>query len=202
MKCGLGHFPAKDELYKSASIDGNSISIHISIKEYFGQIAGGEVIADVPVAYHIIELLQRTQPVLRGAPEFGAVAQDHAPRGVRAHRVAQYVLVLETVVNFSVRLYRLRGNKGDVCPKLPNGAFGVFADQYRIVDGRDEPARGIGGYFVARKQREGVDAVCHDLDVFISGKVFGDKESRGRAVQKNEIAVIDKFDRRKGDLFV
>lgn len=56
MKCGLGHFPAKDELYKSASIDGNSISIHISIKEYFGQIAGGEVIADVPVAYHIIEL--------------------------------------------------------------------------------------------------------------------------------------------------
>ena len=173
-----------------------------SIEEYFGQVAGGEVIAHVPVAYHIIELLQRAQPVLRGATEFCAVAQDHAPRGVRAHRIAQYVFVLETVVNFSVRLYRLRGNEGDIGTELPNGAFGVFADQYRIIDRRDEPARGISGDLVAREQGEGVDPVGHDLDVFISGKIFGDKESRSGTVQKNEIAVIDKSDRRKGDLFL
>ena len=75
------------------------------------------------------------------------------------------VFGLETVVNFTVLVHRLRREKGNVRVEVGDHILRVSANQHRRVGGRYLTARRVRRHVVFRKQGQRVDAVGDDSDI-------------------------------------
>ena len=134
--------------------------------------------------------------------EFRAVAKKNFFRGVLDHCFTDHVFLFETIVYFTVVIYRLRGEKCDVGMEIADHFFGVMPDEYGTVEFLNTAARRICGNIVFCKKRKGIDTVRNHADILEFGKIFRYKESGRGAVKKNQIAVFNELDRRQSHFFL
>ena len=121
------------------------------------------------------------------------VAKENVGGGVFHHRAADKVLFFKAVVDASVVVQGLRGEKGDIGMEIADSIFGVSAHQHGRVLRGHLPACGVGADIIFRQKTQGVDAVGDDADILEFLQVFRDIESGRRAVQKDDVPVLDKF---------
>lgn len=154
------------------------------------------------VADDIIDVVERAKMKKGGLAELRTVAKEYLFGRVFDHCLSDHVFFFKAIVNFPVAIHRPSGEERDIGVEILDHFLGVVPYEHRSVQLLYATARRVCGDIVFRKQGKGVDAVRDHAYILKFGQIFRDKESGGRTVKEDQVAVFDQLDRRKSDLFL